>query len=78
MQDRVNEHLYVVRILPRSTRRFVMNAQNERPPNLHLEPQYALHATGQAAIPTPKPTAADRIYQLAAVTAGIFFLATLL
>ena len=55
-----------------------MNAQNERPPNLQLDPEYALHATGQAAIQTPKPTAADRIYQLAAVTAGIFFLATLL
>jgi hypothetical protein len=56
-----------------------MNAQNERPPNSRFEPQYALHPTGQTAISAPaKPTAADRIYQLAAVTAGIFFLATLL
>jgi len=56
-----------------------MNAQNERSPHSQLEPQYALSGTGQAAIQTPaKPTAADRIYQLAAVTAGIFFLATLL
>jgi hypothetical protein len=56
-----------------------MNPQNERSPHTQFEPQYALHANGQAAIQPPaKPTAADRIYQLAAVTAGIFFLATLL
>jgi hypothetical protein len=56
-----------------------MNPQNERSPHTHFEPQYAVQGTGQAAIKSPaKPTTADRMYQLAALTAGIFFLATLL
>jgi hypothetical protein len=56
-----------------------MNPQNERSPHTHFEPQYAIHATGPAIkTSATKPTAADRMYQLAALTAGIFFLATLL
>jgi hypothetical protein len=56
-----------------------MNPQNERSTHSQLEPQYALHGMAQAAVKgSAAPTAADRLYQLAALTAGIFLLATLL
>jgi hypothetical protein len=56
-----------------------MNAQNERSTNTQLEPQYALPGVAQAAVNAPAtPVSADRLYQLAALTAGIFLLATLL
>jgi hypothetical protein len=56
-----------------------MNPQNERSPHSPLEPQYALHGIAQAAVEVPAtPTTADRLYQLAALTAGLFLLATLL
>ena len=56
-----------------------MNTQNERSPHSQFEPQYALHGVAPAAVqrPTTSPSA-DRLYQLAALTAGIFLLVTLL
>jgi hypothetical protein len=55
-----------------------MNTQNERTPHTQLESQFAGHAVAQAAVELAAPTAADRLYQFAALTAGIFLLATLL
>jgi hypothetical protein len=56
-----------------------MNPQNERPPHTQLESQYAHCGIAQASLQEPAtPAAADRLYQLAALTAGIFLLATLL
>jgi hypothetical protein len=56
-----------------------MNTQSARPPNSPLEPPFVLNGIAQAAIPTPeKSVAADRIYQLAALTAGLFLLGTML
>jgi hypothetical protein len=56
-----------------------MNPQNERSPHTQLEPQYALHGIAQVAVQTPSaPVAADRLYQLAALTAGLFLLGTML
>jgi hypothetical protein len=56
-----------------------MNPHSERSPNSQIEPQYALHAIAQGAVETPaKSPAADRLYQVAALTAGLFLLATLL
>jgi hypothetical protein len=79
MQYRVNEHLLFCSQPPRITQRLVMNSANERPTHHQFEPQYAVHGMAQDAAETPpKPNAADRLYQLAALTAGIFLLATLL
>lgn len=56
-----------------------MNTQNERSPDSQFEPQYAVCGIAPAAVPGPTTSpAADRLYQLAALTAGIFLLATLL
>jgi hypothetical protein len=56
-----------------------MGQQNELSQHSQLEPQYALHGKAHATAEGPAtPTAADRLYQLAALTAGIFLLATLL
>ena len=56
-----------------------MNPPNERSPHSQIEPQYSIHGMAQAAVEVPAtPTAADRLYQVAALTAGIFLLATLL
>lgn len=56
-----------------------MNSQNERSPHSQLEPQYALHGMAQGTVKAPTtPPSADHLYQLAALTAGIFLLATLL
>jgi len=56
-----------------------MNPQNERPPHTQFESQYAHCGIAQASMQEPAtPVAADRLYQLAALTAGIFLLATLL
>ena len=56
-----------------------MCQQNELTPHSQLEPQYALHGMAKAAVEeSTQPTAADRLYQFAALTAGIFLLATLL
>ena len=57
-----------------------MNPQNERSPDTQFEPQYALHGIAPAAAGNTAPTMpwADRLYQLAALTAGIFLLVTLL
>jgi hypothetical protein len=56
-----------------------MNPQNERPPYSPVEQQYAVHGNAQANGDAPEtPAAADRLYQLAALTAGIFLLVTLL
>ncbi len=57
----------------------VMNSQIARPPNSPLEPPYVLHGIAQAAIEAPaKSAASDRIYQLAALGAGLFLLGTML
>jgi hypothetical protein len=56
-----------------------MNPQNERSTHSQLETQYAVHEMAEATVEGPAtPTAADRLYQVAAFTAGIFLLATLL
>jgi hypothetical protein len=56
-----------------------MDPQNERSTHSQFEPQYALHGVAEATVEGPAtPTAADRLYQVAAFTAGIFLLATLL
>jgi hypothetical protein len=56
-----------------------MNPQNERSPRSPVDPRYALNRIEQAAVEVPgPPIAADRLYQLAALTAGFFLLATLL
>jgi hypothetical protein len=56
-----------------------MNTQNERSPHSQLEPQFALHGIAPAALKgTGTSPTADHLYQLAALTAGIFLLATLL
>jgi hypothetical protein len=55
------------------------NPQNERSTHPQFEPQYALHGMAEAAVEGPaKSTAADCLYQLAALTAGVFLLVTLL
>ena len=55
-----------------------MNSQIARPPNSPPEP-HILHGIAQAAIETPaKSAASDRIYQLAALGAGLFLLGTML
>ena len=56
-----------------------MNPQNERSTNTQLGPQYALRGIAPVAAEAPAtPISADRLYQVAALTAGIFLLATLL
>jgi hypothetical protein len=56
-----------------------MSQQNELSPHSQLEPQYGLHGMVPTAMDgSTTPTAADRLYQLAALTAGIFLLVTLL
>ena len=81
VQDRVNEHLLVCKPSNnRSEQGLIMGQQNELSTHSQLEPQYALHGIAQSAAETPAspPIAADRLYQLAALTAGVIFLATLL
>ena len=56
-----------------------MNTQNERSPHSQFEAQYLLQGIAPAAAPGPTTSpSADRLYQVAALTAGIFLLATLL
>jgi hypothetical protein len=56
-----------------------MNTQSTTPPNFPLEQPYLLHGIAQAAISPPaKSASADLIYQLAALTAGLFLLGTML
>ncbi len=56
-----------------------MNPQNERPPQSPVEQHYAVHGPVRAAVDAPGThTASDRLYQVAALTAGIFLLVTLL
>jgi hypothetical protein len=56
-----------------------MNPQNQSSPKPPFEPQYALHGIAQVVVEAPPaPVAADRLYQLAALTAGLFLLGTML
>jgi hypothetical protein len=55
-----------------------MAHQNEISPQSKLEPQYALDGIALPAKNELAAPAADRLYQFAALTAGIFLLATLL
>ena len=56
-----------------------MDPQDQMSPHSQFEPEYALRGTAPAAVQTPAtPAAADRLYQVAALTAGLFLLATLL
>jgi len=58
-----------------------MSHDNEKAPSSSLYPENLqdLHLIAPAALDTPRPSvAADRLYQLAALTAGIFLLVTLL
>jgi hypothetical protein len=54
-----------------------MNQQNLVPPPSTLESQFAMNGISQASLEIA-PSSSDRLYQLAALTAGIFFLATLI
>jgi hypothetical protein len=57
----------------------VMSQQNELSPHSQFEHQYGLHGMVPNSMDgSATPTAADRLYQLAALTAGIFLLVTLL
>jgi hypothetical protein len=79
VQDRVNEHLLLCKKPMMHEPRPVMSQQNELSPHSQLEPQYGLHGMVPTAMDgSTTPTAADRLYQLAALTAGIFLLVTLL
>jgi hypothetical protein len=56
-----------------------MGHQNEISTHSQLEPQYALDGVASPAkSELATPAATDRLYQFAALTAGIFLLATLL
>jgi len=55
-----------------------MNPQNERPPVQSLNPPPSLLPVVPLAEKTAPTIASDRLYQLAALTAGVFLLATLL
>jgi hypothetical protein len=56
-----------------------MNPQDERSTSTQLGPQYAVHGIAPVAVAaSATPISADRLYQVAALTAGIFLLATLL
>jgi hypothetical protein len=55
-----------------------MGQQNELSQHSQVEPQYSLHGIEASVEASATPTAADRLYQLAALTAGVFLLATLL
>jgi hypothetical protein len=56
-----------------------MNPQSEKSINTQLEPQYAVLGIVPVAVEAPAtPVSADRLYQLAALTAGVFLLVTLL
>jgi hypothetical protein len=55
-----------------------MSHDNEKAPSSPLYPEN-LQSIAPATLDTPRPSvAADRLYQLAALTAGIFLLVTLL
>ena len=56
-----------------------MAQNNERPLTPAIEIQRGLKSMASAIAEGPaRPVAADRLYQIAALTAGIFLLATLL
>jgi len=79
VQDRVNKHLLMCRpSLPEPKRRLIMDPQNERSPHSQLQAPYGPHGMSSAVDSPTTPTASDRLYQFAALTAGIFLLATLL
>jgi hypothetical protein len=79
VQDRVNEHLLFYKRSSPQQKKAAMNLQNERSPLSQFEPQYALHGIAPASVKAPSASsAADRLYQLAALIAGIFLLASLL
>ncbi|MEO6806186.1 MAG: hypothetical protein ABI286_09905 [Edaphobacter sp.] len=76
MQDRVNDHLLICTHPAEASRGKCMGQQNTLSPNSFIEvPQ------GMAPAPVTgasKATAADRLYQVAALAAGVFLLASLL
>jgi hypothetical protein len=83
VQNRVNEHLLFCSGPPQREQRLVMNPQNslqnERSLPSEFKGQYSVGGTASAAAEAPStPVSADRLYQLAALTAGVFLLATLL
>jgi hypothetical protein len=79
MQDRVNEHLLFISNQRCSERRYVMGQENELMTHSQLEPKYELRGRASAAVKgAATPDSADCLYQLAALTAGIILLATLL
>jgi hypothetical protein len=56
-----------------------MSQHNLVSPPSSLEPQFAINGLSQATVQVATTSsAADCLYQLAALTAGIFFLATLM
>jgi hypothetical protein len=56
-----------------------MNQQNLIPPPSTLESQFAMNGISQASLEiTAVPASSDRLYQVAALAAGIVFLATLI
>jgi hypothetical protein len=78
VQDRVNEHLLSVAILPEVHRGLVMNLKNEKTPH----PPPLLPVSLLPDVPAAKGSAtsltSDCLYQFAALIAGAFLLATML
>ena len=80
MQDRVNEHLFFCKpSSPCTYEGFVMNPQNERSSLPLLDVVVSLLPVAPAAAEGSSASAvSDCLYQFAALTAGVFLLATLL
>jgi hypothetical protein len=79
MQDRVNEHLLFCKPSSPEHPEGYMNPPNERSPLPSFEvPPGMLPVIPAAAERSATTIAGDRLYQLAALTAGAFLLATLL
>ena len=78
MQDRVNDHLLICSPTLPETPRLEMNSQNHISPR----PPVELPASLLPVVPGPEkqaaPLTSELLYQLAALTAGAFLLATLL
>jgi hypothetical protein len=55
-----------------------MNQHNLVSPPSSLDPQFVITGISQASVQVAATSASECLYQLAALTAGIFFLATLI
>ena len=78
VQDRVNEHLTFSKPLSPIYRRLIMNTPNARAPLPPTELPPSLLPVASGPEKAASIMTSDRLYQLAALTAGAFLLATLL